>query len=207
MDSMTTRILVFAFTVWTVLPLKAVLALEKPERLIVIGVENRSGSDEWDEHLVALGVTNLIAEAFFATGRYIPMETNPEIVKKLSELSRRNRQPATLRTNPSLLPVAPPMESDAVAYGIIRRYDKKRKRAIAGFFSFAKVTATLEIEVVVEKKNGDHRSAVGTGEGNTISKGVLVQIREEKIGFDQTCLGTVARAAVKDAINQLYPNK
>ena len=67
--------------------------------------------------------------------------------------------------------------------------------------------ASLQIEVIVKTRNGVERSAVGTGEGETISTGVLVQIREEEIRFDQTSLGTVARAAVHDAINQLYPDK
>jgi hypothetical protein len=54
-----------------------------------------------------------------------------------------------------------------------------------------------------KKKNGVDRSAVGIGKRETISKWVLVQIREAEIRFDQTSLGSFATAAVRDAINQL----
>jgi hypothetical protein len=182
-------------------------AFENSKTLVVLGVQNESGTDEWDEHLVALGVTNLISEELFRTGQYIPIETNPEIVKTVNEIVAFKRQSDTTRLQTDRLEQMHQLKSDTIAYGIIRRFKKRRKRAIAGPCSFSKVTASLEIEIVLKEKDGSVRSAVGKGKGATLSKGLFVQIREKEIRFDQTGLATVAGDAVKQAVLQLHPNR
>jgi hypothetical protein len=181
-------------------------AFEHSKTLVVVGVQNESGSDEWDEHLLALGVTNLISEELFRTGQYIPIENNPEIVKAVNDIVAFNQQSNTTIVNTDRSAQIHQLESDTIAYGIIKRFKKRRKRAIAGPCSFSKVTASLEIEIVLKGKDGSVRSAVGKGKGVTLSKGLFVQIREKEIRFDQTGLATVAGDAVKQAVMQLHPN-
>ncbi len=182
------------------------LEAEKPKTLIVTGVQNQSGAVEWDDQLVALGVNNLIAEAFFQTGEYIPVETNPEVINRIKdfhsnsqqyhmEVNQRSSCPAQEKTHR--------MESDAIAYGIVQRFDKQRKRAMAGPFSFSKVTASLEIEIFIKESGKQIRSAIGKGEGVTLSKGLLVQIRKGAIRFDETSIGIAARDAIHQAVIKL----
>ncbi len=205
MENVTVRLVILLLPILMMLQSLPGFAFEDQRTLLVTGVQNESGSREWDEQLVAMGVANLISEELFKTGRYVPMETNPEVLQSINEMIALNRQRADVSLHPDRSLRFPQMETDAMAYGVIRRYEKRRKRAIAGLFSFAKVTAYLEIEIIIEEKDGPFRSAVGKAEGETVSKGLLVQIREEEIRFDQTSLGAVASDAVRQAVSQLFP--
>ncbi|VFM99085.1 MAG: hypothetical protein BECKG1743D_GA0114223_102142 [Candidatus Kentron sp. G] len=47
--------------------------------LLVTGAIDKTGDPGWNNLLIARGLTNLLSEELFKTGRYRPLEDNPEI--------------------------------------------------------------------------------------------------------------------------------
>ncbi len=56
------------------------------KRLVVTELRDETGSPDWRNQLIALGIANLVATELYKTGRYAPIEEKPEILQKLNEL-------------------------------------------------------------------------------------------------------------------------
>lgn len=57
-----------------------------PKRLVVVEVRDETGSPDWRDQLIAMGIANLAATELYNTGRYAPIEEKPEILQALNEL-------------------------------------------------------------------------------------------------------------------------
>ncbi len=183
----------------------ALHAQSPPRTLLVSGVFDQTEKKQLEDQLIALGISNLIAEELFATGRYIPLEDNPEIRKRMQELVIAGWKEADTARLAQLEEKAGAFGSDAMAKGIIRNFTMKKDRFRAGPLSSSVVKIGFDIEVVVAEKGEAPRSATGCGHGVTRARGVLLQIRDDKIRFDQTTLGSAAQEAVREAVGKLFP--
>lgn len=56
------------------------------KRLAVVEVRDETGSPDWRNQLIAIGIANLVATELYNTGRYAPIEDKPEILRELNEL-------------------------------------------------------------------------------------------------------------------------
>lgn len=168
-------------------------------RLAVVGVSNETGETEFGQLLIAQGIAQLVAQELYDTGRYVPVEDSPEITARVDELLER----ALLSPDESVGSRQVELGADAVATAKIKRFSKSRMRSFMGPFSSAKVDIEIEVEVSVQE--ADHAPVVGTGKGKgaTKSRGVLFQVREDKVHFDQTSVGMATQEAVRQAVTEL----
>ncbi|MEZ0328281.1 MAG: hypothetical protein ABWK15_01705 [Dissulfuribacterales bacterium] len=61
-------------------------SLAAAKRLVVLEVRDETGSPDWRNQLIALGIANLVATELYNTGHYAPIEEKPEILRELNDL-------------------------------------------------------------------------------------------------------------------------
>jgi TolB-like protein len=170
---------------------------------IVSDIENRVEDDAWEDRLIAVGLVDLIHEAMFATGCYLPADTNEEARQMIEDL--------VVSRWTGKAPSAPlPALSEGAARGYdaqvqlaIKSFDKSRSRFMLGPFSKGKVTVTVVVELTVKHEDGIVLRAEGSGEGVTRSKSVGFQIRDDKVHFDESSVGIAVHEAIKKAVGNL----
>jgi hypothetical protein len=166
-------------------------------RLAVVGVSNETDEAEFGKLLIAQGIAQLVAQELYDSGRYVPVEDSLEITARVDELQARaafssDTEGSEIRQNE--------LGADAVATAKIKKFSKSRMRSFMGPFSSAKVDIEIEVEVSVQES--DHAPVAGTGKGigTTKSRGVLFQVREDKVHFDRTSVGMATQKAVHQAV-------
>jgi len=92
--------------------------------------------------------------------------------------------------------------ADAVVHVTVRDFKVKRARSI-GLFAAAKTTINISVDIEIINNNGTLYKVSGTGKGVTKSLGVLFQIREDKVHFNETTVGQATQKAIHDAIGKL----
>lgn len=193
------------FLVLSILPKSSeqVLASEGGDlaTIAVVGVTNETGDEQFSDLLIVDGIANLVAQEFYDTGQYIPVEDKAEIRERIAKL--RANSVSAGGSPLAGADVAGELGSDAVASVTIKKLKKSRFRGFAGIFGGAKTTITLIVEVALQK--GDHplRTATGEGKGTTKAVGAFFQIREDKVHFDETTVGRAVQQAIHQAVSQL----
>lgn len=209
---LTKRVYKFSILVSFLIILYATFCLgheEIDQRLIVAGVNNQSGDIEFDNLLISQGIISLVAQEFYNSGKYIPIEDNPEIIDSIhnlvthsvtenQEIKRRNSIFSS-----KVLALASQIKSDALTSVTIKKLKKSRTRSMFGPFTTATVRIHLEVEVFLQKKGEPITSAIGRGTGSTKSQGVLFQIRADKVHFDKTSVGQALQQAIHQAVKLL----
>ncbi|MDY0270259.1 hypothetical protein [Trichloromonas sp.] len=166
-------------------------------RLAVVGVSNATDEPEFGKLLIAQGIAHLVAQELYDTGRYVPVEDNAEISGRIQELLARSAN----APDPAVEPVdRADLGCDAVATARIVSFDKSRFRGFAGPFSSGKVKVELTVEVSVREGEKPPVRGSGSGSGTTKARGVLFQIREDQVHFDQTSVGQATQEAVSQAV-------
>ena len=171
-------------------------------RLAVVGVSNQSGEKELDKLLISQGVGLLVAQELYDTGRYVPVERNSEITSQVEALRVRL---AAGETAGAIIDQrqSQKLDCDAVAAVTFKTFKKSRSRSSFGPFSSSKVKIALEVEVSLREGEDRLISVSGSGSGVTKARGVLFQIREDKVHFDRTSVGLATQTAVQQAVAKL----
>lgn len=188
---------VFLFICFVFLFLTPALGHAELLRLAVVGVGNATDEPEFGKLLIAQGIAHLVAQELYDTGRYVPVEDNAEISGRIEELVAR----AALSSEATADTVdRAALGCDAVASARIVKFDKSRFRGFAGPFSSSKVDVEITVEVSVREGDNPPIKGQGSGKGTTKAKGVLFQIREDQVHFDQTSVGQATQEAVSQAV-------
>ena len=173
-------------------------------RLAVVGVSNATEEPEFGKLLIAQGIAHLVAQELYDTGRYVPVEDNGEISGRIGELLAR----AALSSEAMMDTVdRAELGCDAVASARIVKFDKSRFRGFAGPFSGSKVEVEITVEVSVREGENPPLKGQGSGSGTTKARGVLFQIREDQVHFDQTSVGQATQEAVAQAVAGLMSQR
>lgn len=174
------------------------------KRLVVIGVKNEIGRKEWNDQLIGYGLSHMLLQGLFDTGRYAPVEDNPEVLRETRRLINTQwSETSTFYTPRQADDIAERLECDAVAYARALKFIKKRKRSFAGPFSSAATRITVEIEVCLKERNQPVRVATGKGSAMTKSRGFLFEIRKDQVYFDKTAVGQASQEAMTNAVKGL----
>lgn len=177
-------------------------------RLAVIGVANTTSEKEFNNLLIAQGIAHLAAQELYDTGSYVPVEDNPEINKRITDLVTLSAQTGSADADPEkALSAGKDLGCDTVASIKISKFSKSRAKSGIGPFSSAKVEIEIEIEVTLKDNDKPAVSAKGKGSGTTKSQGFLFKVREDKVHFDQTSVGQATHEAIKMAVKQLAAHK
>ncbi|MDY0191698.1 MAG: hypothetical protein RBR22_13310 [Desulfuromonas sp.] len=168
-------------------------------RFIVTKVIDHTDNDGWKNHLIAYGIRNIVNSELYATGRYLPIEDHPEITQQIDQLIIADWGKTTVAGNADALTKS---VADAVVHVTVRDFKVKRARSI-GLFAAAKTTINISVDIEIINNNGTLYKVSGTGKGVTKSLGVLFQIREDKVHFNETTVGQATQKAIHDAIGKL----
>lgn len=169
--------------------------------IAVVGVTNETGDEQFSDLLIVDGIANLVAQEFYDTGQYIPVEDKAEIRERIANL-RANSVSAGASPLTGA-DVAGELGSDAVASVTIKKLKKSRFRGFAGILGGAKTTITLIVEVALQRGGHPLRTSTGEGKGTTKAVGAFFQIREDKVHFDETTVGRAVQQAIHQAVSQL----
>jgi len=169
---------------------------------VVLAVEDQTGNPKWQNQLIALGLRNLVNEELFATGCYIPLETDAEVQSVIDDLVRKSwkgKEPHYGENSTSLRT----QDCDTEVRVCVKSFKQRRSRASFGLFSSCKVTVKVVVELVLQSADGKVKVVEGVGKGVTRAKGALFQIRKDQIYFDETTVGIAAHEAVRLAVQHL----
>ncbi|MGR3220270.1 MAG: hypothetical protein ACUZ8H_10695 [Candidatus Anammoxibacter sp.] len=185
-------------------PVFAVEDVVQPKTLIFAGITDQTNDPEWKNQLISHGLADLIVDELYKTGRFVLVEKSPEVLAWIEDsLSRSWQSDNAMETKKEAVTAALAKNVDVVAYAIVRSFEKSRSGLSLGPFTSSKVRVTVKVEIFLEENGSPSRSAVGKGSGVTKSKGVLFQIRKDKIRFGKTTVGKASVLAVKDAVSKL----
>ena len=175
-------------------------------RMAVVAVTNESAEEDFNSLLIVEGISNLLAQEFYDSGRYQPVEDKPEIISRVHELlasSAAGRLSAGSVLAADGAAVAGELGCAALVSATVKEVKKARSRSMIGPFSSAKVEVTVVVEVALREGEGPIAKAIGQGTGVTKSKGVFFQVRQDKVHFDQTSVGRAVQDALHEAVVQL----
>lgn len=180
---------------------------ERPKRLVVAEVVDETGNEKWRNHLIALGIADLLATELYDTGRYMPVEANSEILEMLRDFLKER----WIHSQSENMPEKPLADEqiyektgcDAIASAVVKKFSTRRISSI-GLLAASKTTIEVELELTLKEKSGQVMSARGKGAAETRALGVLFQIRNDKIYFDETTVGQATKKAVQDAVAKLF---
>jgi hypothetical protein len=195
--------------VGAILSVHAVSASVFPKTFAVIGIrneiENESMRARWEDELIGFGLCDLLAQRLFDTGRYRPVEDNPEIIREIHELVGSQWKGARdLFDMDEADRVAERLNVEAVAFARITEFSVSRSRGFIGIFSRAKSTVHIEVEVSLKEFGGPEKRAAGRGEAATESTALLFRIRNHRVYFDETAVGRAARQAIENAVDNFW---
>ncbi len=175
-----------------------------PKKLVVIGVKSDVDLPELKDQLIGYGISSLLLQKLFDTGKYAPIESNPEIIEAINGLIKRQWMGGEKMYTPvEADQAAAQLRSDAVAYAKITKCEVSQSKSMLGPFSKARSKVIMEVEVYVKEKDAEVRSAAGEGDAATSSAALLYKMRDDKIYFDQTALGQATEKAIIAAVDKL----
>jgi hypothetical protein len=180
----------------------APLTCDKKQTFVVISIENKTSESEWKNHLIALGLRNLIHEELLATGCYLPAETDLEVQSLIDEwvIKSWGGQPAASDAG---LRGARGAVFDTTVKAVIKSFSREHSRLRVGPFSSGSATIKVVIELSLQKSDGVAKRAEGMGKGVTKAQGLIFQIRENKVYFDESAVGIAVHEAIKAAVKRL----
>ena len=199
---MSTKIIyLFIFIVAVILPFKLHAQEQEAKcRFMVVDIQDQTGHKGWENHLIAYGIKSIVSDELYDIGKYLPVDDNPEITIRINEMiaaSWENKKAHSIH-KPSF---ADNPDCDALVTVVVQKFKLKRRRSI-GIFAAAKTTIEVVTKVDIQYRDGRIITATGSGKGITKFLGLLFQIREDKIYFNETTVGQATRKAIHNAISK-----
>ena len=175
---------------------KGIINDGEKKRLIVTTVKNETNEKQFNKLLVMDGIRNLVAQAFYETGEFVPLETGTEAKRNIEEFTGKNG--TDINEVEKKLP-------HVTVKPIIKKIKKYRARAM--LFGLSRASTTIEVTICleIEELDGKKRLVYGKGKAKMKSMGVFFQIRDDKINFDETGVGKALKEAVYDAVRHYLP--
>ena len=173
-------------------------------RLAIVSVSNETDEPEFNNLLIAQGIASLVAQEFYDTGRFVPVEDNPEITRRIAELMTLSSsgKPAM-----DYAAVRKQLGCEAVAYARVKRFSKSRIRSFMGPVSGSNVNIEMDVEVTLQEGQRTALTSIGSSTATTKARGILFEVRNDKIHFDKTSVGLATQDAVRQAVKKMFDKK
>jgi hypothetical protein len=196
----------------TPLPVTPTLSLSAGQVLAAIGVkppgENGSSVDAavWQDRRVAFGLTNLLAESFYETGKFRLVEEKNlpqrQVIEEVVDLFGSASHPEALQ--PELAGIGRRLEADLLAYGRVNYTRLSGQRIQVGPLGRYQQRLHINIEVclyVVSTQQTLCRSGEGMAQQEGV--GVIYEFRNDRPDFEKTAAGRAIKQAVTSAVQAL----
>jgi curli biogenesis system outer membrane secretion channel CsgG len=164
----------------------------------VTGIERATDMEgpEWADLRVGMGVSSLLAQALQDTGRFVLVETTPEVRAEMARRWTAAGAPGTA--------AAPAVASEYGASACVERFRVRDVSAFLGLAGAGRKATTVAVAVVLRNvKTGQSTRAVGRGRAVTGNAGVLFVTEAGTVGFDETTVGKATKAAIHDAVSRI----
>ena len=172
-------------------------------RLAVVAVTNQTGENVFSDMLIIQGMANLLAQDFFDSGLFVPVEDNPEILSRIKNLlAVYSQRPLELKDK-NFDETFRALACDAVTSATLVEMNKSRLSGFSAIFSGAKTTITIKVRVELKMPDGHVYEATGEGEGVTKAVGAFFQIRNDQVAFDKTTVGRAVKQAIAEAVKNI----
>jgi len=148
---------------------------------------NLSGDKRFDGLLLSEGIANLVAQEFYDTGMFTPVEEKKEISQRIRTMTGAERS----------MPVTAEARAEITKVGV------SRIRGLLGFLGGAKTTVKTTIRVILTRRGKLPISAEATASANTKAAGAFFEVRSDRISFDATSTGRMVQQAVHDAVREI----
>jgi hypothetical protein len=194
------------------LPVTPALSLSEGQVLAAIGVkppvENGSGADAavWQDRRVAFGLTDLLAESFYESGKFRLVEEKNlpqrQVIEEVADLFGSASHPEV--SQPELAGIGKRLEADLLAYGRIDSTRLSGQRIQLGPLGRYHERLHLNIEVclyVVSTQQTLCRSGEGMAQQEGV--GVIYEFRHDRPDFEKTAAGRATKQAVTSAVQAL----
>lgn len=176
----------------------------EPGRVAIVSVSNETDEAEFNKLLIARGIAHLVAQELYDTGRFVPVEDNPEITRRIDELLALS---ATGRQADDIAALKKQLRCDAIAHARVKRFSKSRMRGFMGPLSGSNVNIEMDVEVTLQEGDRKPLNATGSAMATTKARGILFEVRNDKIHFDKTSVGQATRDAVRQAVQKMFSKK
>ena len=188
------------------------LALPAPTTLAVIGVrpgEPHDASREdaaWRERRVAFGLNNLLAEAFYDTGKFRLVEgvnlPQRRALEESVELFWSGSRPEL--SHADLDGIATQVEANLLTYGTIGYSRSSGRRLQLGPLGSSQQRLRVGIEVCLYEASTRKtlcREAEGTAQQE--GTGVVYEFRNNRLAFEKSAAGRATKQAVTSAVHAI----
>jgi hypothetical protein len=193
-------------------PVASVLSLSAGKTLATLGVkpqrENGSGAEDaaWRDRRVAFGLTNLLAESFYDTGKFRLVEEKDlhqrQRIEELVDLFWSASRPEP--SDPDLTAIGRRLEADLLAYGTIGHTRSSNRRIQAGPFGSYQQRLRVTLEVCLyEVSTQKWLCREGEGAAEQEGVGVVYEFRNDRPDFEKTAAGLATKQAVTSAVQAL----
>jgi hypothetical protein len=171
-------------------------------------VENGSGADAavWQDRRVAFGLTDLLAESFYESGKFRLVEEKNlpqrQVIEEVADLFGSASHPEV--SQPELAGIGKRLEADLLAYGRIDSTRLSGQRIQLGPLGRYHERLHLNIEVclyVVSTQQTLCRSGEGMAQQEGV--GVIYEFRHDRPDFEKTAAGRATKQAVTSAVQAL----
>lgn len=173
-----------------------------PKRIAVIGATSQIKGTEWENHLIAHGISNILSQALCDTGNFVLVESNSEVQEKLQQMIDSHWTERKAYSEQEADSIAKDLGCDAVAYAKVKSFSTNRARLV-GPFAGATTTVVVEVEVNLKPCGKSTWQSVGVGKAKTNTVGMLFQVNQGKIYFDDTNVGKATKQALLNAVDAL----
>jgi hypothetical protein len=189
-----------------------VLSLAVGKTLAAIGVkppgENGSGADDavWQDRRIAFGLTNLLAESFYDTGKFRLVEEKNlsqwQLIEELVDLSSSPSRPEL--SDLELASIGRRLAIDLLAYGRVGSTRLSGQRTVFGPLGRYQQRLRITIEACLHEVSSQ-KTLCREGEGMAQQEGVGVvyEFRNDRPDFEKTAAGLATKQAVTSAVQAL----
>jgi hypothetical protein len=188
------------------------LSLAVGETLAAIGVkpqrENGTGAEDaaWQDRRVAFGLTNLLAESFYDTGKFRLVEEKDlpqrQLIEEVVDLfwSAFRSEPS----DPELVGIGARLEADLLAYGRVGYSRSSGQRIQVGPVGRYQQDLRVSVEVCLFEVASQHTLCrAGDGSAQQTGMGVVYEFRNDRPDFEKNALGRASKQAVTSAVQAL----
>jgi hypothetical protein len=193
-------------------PVTPALSLSAGKVLAAIGVKPQgkksSGAEDavWQDRRVAFGLTNLLAESFYDTGKFRLVEEKDlrqrQLIEELVDLFWSTSRPEP--SDPELTSIGTRLEVDLLACGTVGYTRSSSRRIQAGPVGSYQQKLRVAVEVCLYEVSTQKtlcREGEGTAEQEGV--GVVYEFRNDRLDFEKSAAGRATKQAVTSAVQAI----
>jgi hypothetical protein len=180
--------------------------------LAAIGVKpqgkNGTRTDDvaWQDRRVAFGLTALLAESFYDTGKFRLLEEKDlpqrRLIEEVVDLFSLAARPEP--SEPDLVGLGARLEADLLAYGKVGYSQASGQRLQVGPIGRSQQELRVSLEVCLfEVASQRTLCREGGGSAQQTGMGVVYEFRNDRLDFEKNAVGCATKQAVTSAVQAL----